>query len=329
VGHWAGRMHAIPQALLAGPFTRRQAIDLGATKAMLAGRRFARVHPRVWRHRDHQMTWSDEILAAQLALPASARLTHVTRIQLLGLDVGPRRPLHFVIEGELHLALEGIFLHRTKRLAPSDDVAVVPAAAFVSYCSTARLIDAVAVGDWLLHHEHMTVTDLVELALDAPWRDGADEALFVLDRLDGRSRSVKESELRVLLGASGLPAPEPNHPVDLGGDGTAFGDLVYVDQGLVVEFQGGKHQQNRHQYLADLERFALFRDHGHPYLEVTRESLDRPKILVGTVYRALVGLGYSGPPPELGEEWATIFRPVRDLLPPRRTRLRELAAGRR
>lgn len=219
-------MHDVPEPLLTGPFTRRQALELGATKKMLAGARFVRVHPRVWRHRDYEMSWADEVRAAQLALPAQARLTHVTRIQQLGISFGPRRPLHFVVEGELHLALEGIFLHRTKALAPGDDMAVLPAAAFIAYCSTARLLDAVVVGDWLLYGKHMTVRELTTLALVAPWRDGADEALFVIDWLDHRSRSVKESETRAILVASGLPSPEPNHSVDLGDDARAFGDLV-------------------------------------------------------------------------------------------------------
>ena len=323
------QVREIPETLLTRPFTRDQARELGVSKAMLAGRRFVRIHPRVWRHRDHVMSWWDEVQAGVLALPATARLTHVTRIQQLGLEFGPRRPLHFVVEGELHLALDGIFLHRTKGLAPTDDIGVVPSAAFVAYCSTARLIDAIIVGDWLLRQDHMTVPQLVALALAAPWRDGADEALFVLEWLDGRSRSPKESELRAILRASGLPRAEPNRPIDLHGDATAIGDLVYVHFGLVVEFEGGHHQEDRAQYVADIERFSLLRDHGVPYLQVTRESLARPRTLVGTVYRKLLALGYDGPAPEFGVGWRSLYRPVRELLPPRRTRLRELAAGRR
>src|SRR4029077_13363359 len=113
-----------------GPFTRAQACDLGVTKAMFAGHRFVRVHPRVWRHHEHAMTWDDEVVAARLTLPPRAQLTHLTRIQKLGLAFGPRHPLHFVVQGDLHLALEGIFLHRTKLLASTDTVGVIPAAAF-------------------------------------------------------------------------------------------------------------------------------------------------------------------------------------------------------
>ena len=321
-------MREIPESLLHRPFTRTQALELGATKKMLAGARFVRVHPRVWRHRDHQLSWADQIRAAQLALPPTARLTHLTRLQEQGLDFGPRQPLHFVVEGELHLALDGIFLHRTTLLAPNDGRAVTPAAAFIAYCSTARLFDAVKVGDWLLQRGHLTLPELIGLAVAAPWRDGADEALLCSSWLDAGSRSLKESEVRVILAAAGLPPAETNHAVDLGDDATAIGDLVYVDHGLVVEYEGGQHQEDRGQYVADIERYGLFRDHHVPYVQVTREILGRPRTLVGTVYRKLVSLGYVGPVPEFGERWESLFRPVRDLLPPRRSRLRELAAGR-
>jgi len=87
---------------------------------MLRGQRFVRILPRVYRHRDHEMSDDDWVEAARLALPERARLTGITRIQQLGLDVGPRRPVRFAIEGELHLTFDEIFLHRTKRLPPTS-----------------------------------------------------------------------------------------------------------------------------------------------------------------------------------------------------------------
>ena len=50
---------------------------------------------------------------------------------------------------DLHLDLDGVFLHRTARMPPLDTVGVAPVAAFVSYCSLARTVDAIKVGDWL------------------------------------------------------------------------------------------------------------------------------------------------------------------------------------
>jgi len=150
----------------------------------------------------------------------------------------------------------------------------------------------------------------------------------VVPWLDHRSRSVKESETRAILRAVGLPPATPSHPLDLGDDARAIGDLVFVEHGPVVEFEGGHHQEDRSQYLSDIERFALLRDHAVPYIQVTQESLARPRTLVGTVYRALVSLGYDGPPPDFTDTWRSLFCRVRDLLPPRRTRLRQFAAER-
>jgi hypothetical protein len=285
---------------------------------MLQGKRFARVLPGVWRTSDHEMTDADWVQAARLAMPDDAHVTGITRIQVLGLDFGPRLPVRLVVERDLHLAHEKVFLHRTKRLPPTDDVGVTPAAAYVSYCARARVLDAVKVGDWLLHHGHMTVDELCALALAEPWRPGAYEAVWILDHLDGRARSLKESETRSVLGFAGLPAPEVNARVGLADDVVALGDLVYEQWRLVVEYEGNQHQDDRSQYVSDIDRYAVFRAHQVAYVQVTREKLDRARTLVGEVFRALVAQGYSGPAPEFGERWRLLFLPVSVAVGPRR-----------
>jgi hypothetical protein len=162
---------------MTGPFTRGTALALGVSPRMLRGSRFVRVHPRVWRFRGYEMTDRDHVIAASLALPDDAKLTGISRIQQLGLDFGPLRPIRFVVARDLHLTLDDVFLHRTVRLPPLDEVGVAPLAAYVSYCSRARVIDAIKVGDWLLHHAHMDWGDLRAFSLDQRWRDGADEAI--------------------------------------------------------------------------------------------------------------------------------------------------------
>lgn len=310
-------MNPLPDDLGPGPFTRARAIELGVARDMFKGRRLVRVFPRVWRLREHPMSHDDLVRAAQLALPPTAYVTGISRLQLLGLDHGPRKPLHFVCQGELHLAIDGIFLHRTKRLAPTDEVGVTPAAAFLFYCSHARVIDAIKVGDWLLTNGHMTKDGLRTLALSALWRDGADEALWILPELDDRSWSLKESETRAVLRFAGLPRAETNATVPLNGDAVALGDLVLRPWGVVVEYEGAHHQQDRAQYSADLDRYALFRAHGVPYVQVTNEKLKHSRTLVGEVFRLLVDKGYDGPAPSFDERWRSLFRPVREALGPR------------
>ncbi len=260
------------------------------------------------------MTDRDWVRAASLALPERARVTGITRLQLLGLDFGPRRPRRFVVEGDLHLAVGDIFVHRTRRLPPLDDVGVTPAAAFVSYCATARLVDAIKVGDWLLRGGHLTREELTDLALGQLWRRGADEALWVGHHLDGRSRSLRESETRALLQFAGLPTPAPNAPVAISDRVVVLGDLWFEEWQTVVEYEGDQHQTDRDQYVADIDRYRLMRDNGISYVQVTKEKLATPRAMVREIHRALAGNGFAGAEPDFGDRWDQLFARVSHLL---------------
>ena len=279
---------------------------LGVTEQMLRGSRFVRIHTSVYRVSDLEMTDAHQLAAARLALPPSAQLTGISRIQELGLDYGPRLPLHFVVKGDHHLANPGIFLHRTKQLAPLDDHGVCVAAAYISYCSLARVIDAIKVGDWLLHHQHMALTELVRIASAHLWRAGAYEALFVSTYVDAASRSLKESEAAALIEFAGLPRPELNIDLELPGR-TVIGDLVYRELGVFVEYEGTHHQEDRAQYVSDIDRYKEVRDSRYRYLQLTKETIDEPRRMVRLVYDELVAAGYEGPAPVFGETYKLLF----------------------
>lgn len=318
-------MHQIPSGLRDGPFTRADARRASVTSRMLQGRRFVRLHQGVWRTADHEMSEDDWIAAARLALPTSAHLTGITRLQQLGLDFGPRRPLRFVVQGDLHLDLDGVFLHRTKQLPPTDTVGVTVAAAYLSYCAHSRVLDAIKVGDWLLRHGHTTIDEIRTLALSGLWRHGADEAVWILDHLDSRSRSLMESELRPLLTFAGLAPPEVNVAIDVGESVEVIGDLVYREWRTVVEYEGSQHQVNRSQYSSDLDRYAMMRAADVRYVQVTKERIARPKTLVGEVFRTLLAAGYDGPPPRFDRDWPLLFRSVSTAVGPRRDRIHRSA----
>ena len=302
---------------LTGPFTRGQALEAGVTSRMLQGRAFARMHPRVWKKSTHVMTDDDWVTAAILALPSEAQLTGITRLQRLGLDYGPRRLIRFVVQGDLHRAVDGIFLHRTKLMPPLDDVGVCVEAAFLSYCSRCRVIDAIKVGNWLLHYSHMDRARLLDLAITQPWRDGAQEVMWVEPYLEHRARSMKESETRSILEFAGLPRPESNVELGLEEDIRVVGDLVYRRWGTLVEYEGIQHQEERGQYTSDIDRYALVREHQRSYVQVTKEHLVNPRRVVLKVDKALRDNGYDGPPPAFGERWDQLFRSLRAAVGPR------------
>ncbi|MEN8705567.1 MAG: hypothetical protein ABF306_05470 [Nocardioides marinisabuli] len=319
-------MREIPEPLRSGPFTRAQALETGLSSRMLQGQRFVRVHPGVWKCRDSILTWDQALLAARLALPERAHPTAETRLRMLGLDTGVARPFRFVVEGDHHLALDGIFLHRTPHLPPLDGDGVTPAAAFIALCARARVVDAIQVGDWLLHRDHMSLEELVGLALSAPWRDGAHEAVWVSHHLDARSRSLPESELRAVVVFAGLPTPEPNGEMELDGV-TVIADLWFGAWSTAVEYEGAQHQEDRAVYVADLDRYHLFRGHGIGYVQVTKERLRHARTLVGTIHRELLAHGYDGPPPDVGPGFALLWQRLSRQVGPRRERSRGRRTG--
>jgi len=303
------RTAVVPDVLRAGPFTREQGLAAGLTSRQLQGASFRRLHPRVWVHRDHPMTRLDEVRAAALALPAHVHATHSTRLLLSGLDV-LRPPLRFVVAGDLHLDLAGVRLHRTPVLPPTDDLGVTPAAAFVALAATARRLDLVAVGDWLLHRGLMTTVELSELVTAQPWRRGARAAASVSGELDGRARSLPESTVRALVVAAGLPRPQVNVAV-LDDPRSPVTDLYLPPWRVAVEYEGRQHELDAEQFGRDIARYARLREQGVAYVQVTRSMLRTPRAVVRQVHEALVRHGYTGPAPAFGDHWNRLFEPVR------------------
>ncbi len=307
----------IPEEFRHRPFSTHEATRAGLTRKQLCGRSFRRVFPRVWVHVAYEMTHADWIEAARIALTDRAELTGITRIQALGLRFGPLRPLRFVVVGDLHIDIDGVFLHRTRRLPPTDDVGVTPAGAFIAYCATARVIDAIQVGDWLAYHGHMSVLELCEVASGDRWRAGASEALWVARHLHPESRSLPESQVRALTGFAGLPAPEVNAQLDVDGRVVII-DLLWRRWRLALEYEGSQHQTDRTQYLADIDRYGILREIGLRYVQVTKEHLARPRSLVLRLDEFLRRGGYDGPPPVFAGQWTSLFGPISACVPPRR-----------
>ncbi|GAA1925546.1 hypothetical protein [Nocardioides hwasunensis] len=250
-------------------------------------------------------------------MPDSARTTGTTRLRQLGYDIGPPFPLHFVVEGDHHLALDGVFLHRTVKMPPCDDAGVTVEAAFVAYCADVRLIDAIEVGCFLLHKEWMHGDLLDQLLTDAKWRRGAPETAYALPFLDDRPRSMPEAVLLAYVVFSGLLVPEVNLRVEIAPGVRVTPDQWFGRLRAAVEYEGGHHQDDRAQYNADIDRYADYRKHDVAYELVTKERMRTPKTVIRKVHSMLVSRGYDGPPPDFDETWDSLFRPLQELVRPR------------
>lgn len=311
-------MFSLPESFQTSPFSRDVALDAGIPARVLEGTRFRRLHKGVYCHRDHEMTWADHVLAARLALPASARTTGATRLQELGLDVGPASPLHFVVQGDLHLVLDGVFLHRTVKMPPSDDAGVSVEAAFIAYCAESRTIDAIKAGCLLLRRELLDADELERVLAEEPWRRGVGETSYVLPFLDGRCRSLPEAELLTYVVCAGLPVPEVNETIELASGLEVTPDEWFVPYELAVEYEGSQHQEDRGQYNADIDRYAAYRRNKVDYELITKERLRSPRATVRTIHAALVARGYDGPEPDFDGLWVTLFARLADVVRPPR-----------
>ncbi|GAA3537040.1 hypothetical protein AFL01nite_11700 [Aeromicrobium flavum] len=299
----------VPARFLSGPFRRDQFVEAGLSPKLLVGRRFTRVFPNVWTAT--ALTHEQRIQAAVLSLTPRAALSHVTRIQALGLERGPTDPLHFTVMGDHHIDTEGIFLHRTVAMPPRDGLGVTPAAAFVQCCADLRLLDLVVIGDWLLAQEHATIDEIHHVALKHPWRPGAQQVHAVLPWLQERSRSPKESELRALIVACGLPEPEINAPViDEVGREVAVVDHLFPRWRFALEYEGRQHAEDVRQFARDIARYADLRRLGVDYLQVTAAMLASPRATMTQIHRRLAERGYDGSAPVFGGTWFSLFGPV-------------------
>lgn len=286
------------------------------TPRMLQHKRFEELYPSVYRLAGVELDQPGVIDAAQRALPDDARVSHATRLRLLGVERGPLEPIHFTVARDLHLDIPGIMLHRTVVMPPHGSRAVSVEAAYLGFAATARPIDLIVVGDWLLHRKHMSAESLLTLAHSQPWRPGAAEVIEIVPYLDGRSRSIPESEVRVFLQFAGLPTPQVNLDVhDDAGRFLGCGDLVYLLWKLFIEYEGGQHFTNADQIASDTDRYAGLRRTSWEYVQITKKHAAHPKSMVRKVYRALVEQGYDGPAPVFGAHWDSLFLPRRSSSP--------------
>lgn len=312
------RVFNVPEEFRHRPFHRSEALESGISRSVLQGPQFRRVHESVYCHIAHEPCFQDRLAAARLALPAEALTTGITRLQELGIDYGPRSPLHFVVAGDLHLAVDGIFLHRTVKVPPHEDGGTTAEAAFVAYCAEARLLDAIKIGCELLRLEHLDLHLLEQILTEERWRRGAAEATYVLPLLDARCRSMPEAELLAYVVCAALPQPEVNQQVELAPGVVVSPDLWFHRFRQAVEYEGSQHQEDRDQYNADIDRYSAYRRHDAAYELVTKERLRTPRTLMRTLHAALVVRGYDGPPPDFGPRWDALFEPVHRLVGSRR-----------
>ena len=284
----------IPLTLTTRPFTVDEALNLGASERVLEGKRFRRLFKGVYVCRELAVPHSLLIDAAALALPR-AYPSHVTGLQRLTSDIGPKFPLHFTTPDPIRTRLRGIFVHRADEMPPVDHSAVIPEACWVGSALQLGRWDLIAAGDWLLANRHTTLERLHAYVDSAHGVHGVRLARHALTFVRERVESPRETIVRLYIVRAGLPEPECNINIYDGERFLGRGDLVYREFKIIVEYDGRQHLTDIGQWEHDVARHEGFHEAGWIVLRVTNAQLANPNALLQRIHQALVARGYSGP----------------------------------
>jgi hypothetical protein len=195
----------------------------------------------------------------------------------------------------------GIVGHRTlasmTEVGEHDGLRVTsPAATWVSM-GALSVSDLVALGDYFcrawrpgigrrhIGRPSLTTVEDIRMLMNKGRRRGAERLRAALDLIREDSWSPRESQVRCILLAAGLPEPDLN--IDVFDDrGVFLGcvDMAYPEHRVAVEYLGIVHDT---QWARDVERIAALRAAGWTVIEVTSVLLRRPEVLVNRVRAAL------------------------------------------
>jgi hypothetical protein len=149
---------------------------------------------------------------------------------------------------------------------------------------------AIAPIDALMHATPFSVEEVVLLAKRHPGARGLRRLRVALPYVDGGAASPKETWLRLLLIAAGLPPPTTQIPVFDGYRTVAFLDMGWEEFKVAAEYDGDQRRSDRRQYVKDIRRHELVDDLGWHVVRVVSE--DRSSDVIDRIYNALWRRGY-------------------------------------
>ncbi|SEE95958.1 DUF559 domain-containing protein [Ruania alba] len=306
--------HPLPSNLVDRPFAVRQAVDQGVHPERL--RRADLVAPFVGTRlpADREPTLLDlcralaevrpdcfisHATAARLhGLPLPARFRGDTAIDLAVFNPG-RSPRLDGVRGH-HLDRRYTSVVQVKDHAGSGDHDGVPTSSPVSTWRQLAWVlserELVAVGDSLLRRQQpMATIDQLQAAVDSLRGVPGHGRLYraLLDVRPGTD-SGQESSLRVDLIQAGLPEPEINPAIyDADGEFIGYGDMVFREQKVIVEYDGDHHRTDIGQYNTDVDRLNAFGRAGWLVIRVNKSHRGAARArIVAEIRDALIDRGW-------------------------------------
>lgn len=307
-----------PPELSGRPFRLEEARALGLSAKVLRGRRFRRVLRGVYVEAELPDTLKLRVVAARLALPDSAVLSHETAALLRDLPVPDDRRIHATIPRTVSRArISGIVTHHASSPPPTRRIAglrvTAPERTFVDLAYHLGLVDLTVLGDAMVRRGFTTTADLREATQACVVRRAMSRALRAAGLVHERVDSPMETRVRLLIVLAGLPSPEPGREVlDDDGQWVATVDLRYRAQRIAIEYDGDVHRTSRRKWRRDLRTRELLRHLGWEVIVLTADDVySHPRHTLWRIHEALRTRRHPEVSADLDPEWETYFAPNR------------------
>lgn len=294
----------LPAELRLAPFHVREAFALGVSGARLRRRDLAapfhgvRTSAPVDSIADRCSAFSPLLREGQcfshstaaalwgMWLPVRVLATDVIHVTTVGPGREPRMPTvngHRAAPGSLELTmLDGIPV-----TAPTETWRLLSAELSVE--------ELIVAGDSLVRRQYprASLPELAEAVQRHRGRRGAVDLVRALPHVRAGTDSPQETRTRRLLLSAGFPEPVINPVVSRAGAAkTRYGDMVYPDYRVIVEYDGRHHQLSPRQHAEDVLRLEELAREGWIVIRVLAEHLRHPGSVVARVEDALVGRGW-------------------------------------
>jgi hypothetical protein len=222
---------------------------MGVTRGQLRGPSYHRLGSGIYHWVGLKESPQLRLTAVARRLPAGAAFSGLTAAWLHGLDVAPCDPIEVTLPEPVGSGRRAGAAVRRAALAV-DEIVLRRRLPTTSALRTAvdlggrnPLTEGVVAADLFLHAELVSVAVLRNYVADHPRAKGIARLRRVLDLAEPKAESPMETRLRMLLVLAGLPRPEVQVTVhDDHGRFLGRPDLLYRQQGLAIEYDGGNHR---------------------------------------------------------------------------------------
>jgi predicted transcriptional regulator of viral defense system len=237
-----------------------------------------------------------ELMAAVLACGPGAALSHRSAVELWGLIKDPGGGIDITAPNRRGRAPKGIRAHRDGSLTFADRTTVrgIPcttvARALVDFAAVASIWElrkAISEAEVLRILDHRAVRALIRRCRG---RRGIARLRMVMDEIrpeTKRTRSEMEREFLRLCERAGLPFPEVNVPLRVGGR-VQKPDFLWRDVGLILEADSRTYHDTDSAFQVDRKREQRFQLAGWHVSHCTWEQIFQEPAVLGEIVRGLL-----------------------------------------